>query len=520
MALGIDTAPRGESIPPAGRLPESPTPKEPRGTSTIKGGAESAELRLLRLAENDMFPSLSGDTGASGSVSDSSEDEERDLDSPRREKLNERATSDFMRGLVKPTLPVKRNGRVKKYVHFFAESDEGRRLFSTWLRRSGRYRAVVSQELQKRNLPTDLEAVVFIESGFWPTARSPAGATGMWQFMPKTARAYGLTVESGYDERRSIWRSTEAATQHLADLYERFQSWDLALAAYNYGYDNVLARMKETGTEDFWAMSAQSEVLPRETALYVPKVLAVAVILNNLEHFGFDDVELAPPLEAAAVKLPPGIRLSMVARASGTSLRRLRELNPEIRGELLPDVGGPLVLHIPRTGVSRAKTMLPRLLDQAGADLDLDTTADFDWGRDEFDGSANTRLEGTKAHHKKKARASLADDDLSDSAETDTESSAGSEVSASHYQKSLESAAKGESAVASGSGNGKTRVIHQVQEGDNIWKLAESYKISRQRILRQNRLRDPNVLSVGRRLVFDVPPAGQEAEAAAPAPKK
>src|SRR5690606_25953375 len=118
-------------------------------------------------------------------------------------------------------------------------------MFTAWLRRSGKYEPIVNQALSKRKLPKDLAAVAFIESGWWPTAKSSAGAMGLWQFMPQTARAYGLTVSDVYDERMSIWKSTAAAVEHLDDLHTRFQSWDLALAAYNMGYQGLERRVRE-----------------------------------------------------------------------------------------------------------------------------------------------------------------------------------------------------------------------------------------------------------------------------------
>jgi len=295
-----------------------------------------------------------------------------------------------------PSLPVRQNPRVAKYIRYFSNSPEGRKVFTTWLRRSGRYRSVITRALEQRDLPRDLLALVFVESGFWPTAKSSAGAVGLWQFMPQTAKAYGLSVERDYDERQSIFQATNAAADHLSDLFARFQSWDLALAAYNLGYGSLSDRLQQYGVDDFWSLAQIPDALPKETELYVPKVLAVSVLINNLEYFGFGDVELAKPIDAAELEVPSGIRLSMIARAAGTSARALRELNPQIRTDILPDRGEPLTLFVPGNGVARARSMLPALLSrQDDRDLDREVSSDFDWGHDDLGAQGQSRLERT-----------------------------------------------------------------------------------------------------------------------------
>jgi LysM repeat protein len=138
------------------------------------------------------------------------------------------------------------------------------------------------------------------------------------------------------------------------------------------------------------------DALPKETELYVPKVLAVSVLLNNLEYFGFGDVELAKGIDAAELEVPSGIRLSMVARAAGTSARALRELNPQIHSDILPDRGEPLTLFVPGNGLARARSMLPALLSrQDDRDLDREASSDFDWGHDELGSQGLSRLERT-----------------------------------------------------------------------------------------------------------------------------
>jgi len=123
------------------------------------------------------------------------------------------------------------------------------------------------------DLPTALLAVPLIESGGNPLALSSKGARGLWQLMPATARRYGLTVNQQRDERLDPVRSTLAATQYLRDLHQQFGSWPLALAAYNWGEQNLAAALARTHTNNFESL-LHSGVLPAETRAYVPAVLA------------------------------------------------------------------------------------------------------------------------------------------------------------------------------------------------------------------------------------------------------
>jgi membrane-bound lytic murein transglycosylase D len=175
-----------------------------------------------------------------------------------------------------------------------------------------------------------------IESGFVPEARSPVGALGMWQFMAETGKIYGLMMDRWADQRMSVTASTEAAADHLADLHRRFGSWDLAMAAYNMGYGGVLQAVRRYNTNDYWALSKLEGSLPWETTLYVPKILAAAVVSHNLAAFGFQDVAQEPALEGEEVMVAPGTALSTVAQACGATNDELKALNPELRAQRTP----------------------------------------------------------------------------------------------------------------------------------------------------------------------------------------
>jgi membrane-bound lytic murein transglycosylase D len=512
---------------PAAVAPPAPAPRADRG----RASAESIELRELREAEAALFPEVgSKDFDLSDPEAWDRAAETANGGIPMGDGVivAPKSVETIFEGLKQPAMKVPRNHRIARYVEYFTSSEKGRKLFSTWLRRSGKYRGVMEAALGERNLPLDLMAVACIESGYWPTARSSAGAVGLWQFMPSTARAYGLVVDRSVDERRNIWRSTDAASQHLADLHERFQSWDLALAAYNMGYKQLLRRLENAGVHDFWSLADVADGMPRETRLYVPKVMAVALVLANLSHFGFDDVELMGPLAASEIRVPPGVRLSLVARAAGTSLRHIRELNEEFRGDMVPDRGGPTTLHIPPKGLARARTMLPKLMKSAEGDtLDKDVAPDFDWGTDDLatakkakgkdKDDAPTTAAG-RARRNREIAGSKRDDDASgDDGERDRDPGAEPEGSPTTKGSSTgplaPPAAPSEPAEASAkpSSDGAfgafptTLQVHEVKRGDNLWKLSERYGVSRRTIARDNHLKHPDTLVLGKVLVVNVP---------------
>ncbi|HYX68791.1 MAG TPA: lytic transglycosylase domain-containing protein [Terriglobales bacterium] len=148
-------------------------------------------------------------------------------------------------------------------------------------------RPLVAPILRSEGIPPELIAVLRVESAGDPLALSPKGARGLWQFMPETARRYGLRVDAERDDRLDLELSTRAAARYLRDLHQRFGEWPLALAAYNAGTLQVERAVRRGGTPDFWRLSAQG-LLPQETRAYVPAVLRAmpAMGLPGLEVAG------------------------------------------------------------------------------------------------------------------------------------------------------------------------------------------------------------------------------------------
>jgi membrane-bound lytic murein transglycosylase D len=249
-----------------------------------------------------------------------------------REKLNQ--ISDFpdtvwlgpQKTIVQgTTVPLVLNELVQRNISFFM--GRGHVYMEHWLRNAGRYFPILRKILKEEGVPEELVHLSMIESGVNPNARSWARAVGMWQFVKGTGRLYGLRNSYFMDERRDFEKATRAAARHMRDLYEEFGDWYLVLSAYNSGAGRVYSGIRRTGSTDFWEMRRR---LPRETRNYTPQFIATTLIAMNPGQYGFDSVEVYPPLAFDTVSVDDGIDLDLLAGCAGTDVETLRELNPEL----------------------------------------------------------------------------------------------------------------------------------------------------------------------------------------------
>lgn len=216
-----------------------------------------------------------------------------------------------------------------------------------WLKRTTRFFPTIERVLSENGLPGDIKYLAIAESALRIHAGSPKGAMGVWQLMPQTARKYGLTVNGHVDERRSFQLSTPAAASYLKDLYSRFGSWSLALAAYNMGEEGLEAEILEQAVSDYYSL-----YLPLETQRFVFRILAIKCIVENPQHYGFfiGPDEFYPPRAFTTVQFDAltELPLRLVAEASGTVFKTVKDLNPHIRGYYL--TAGSHRLNIPPEG--------------------------------------------------------------------------------------------------------------------------------------------------------------------------
>jgi len=231
-------------------------------------------------------------------------------------------------------LPLEVNDAVVSYVNYFS-SERGRRIMAAGLRRAARYRAMITQVLSSEGVPLELMQLAQAESGFMPRAVSRAKATGMWQFMASRGAQYGLVRNSYYDDRLDPEKSTRAAARHLRDLYHEFGDWYLAMAAYNCGPLTVARAVERTGYADFWELRKRG-VLPKETANYVPAILAMIIVVKNAKDYGLDGIEEDQRLDYDTVQIAAPTNIALVADAAGCSVAEIRELNPALLKSLAP----------------------------------------------------------------------------------------------------------------------------------------------------------------------------------------
>ena len=213
-----------------------------------------------------------------------------------------------------------------------------------WLKRSRRYFPFIEEQLRQSHLPDDLKYVVVAESDFYPEALSPKEAAGFWQFIKDTGRRFGLKSQDRVDERYSLSKSTAAALEYLTALDERFGTWTLALAAYNCGEERVARELEEQGVKGYFDLD-----LPHETEQYLFRIFAIKIILSNPAQYGFTlpESEYYRPFDVkeVTVTLTQPVHIRIIAEAAQTTFRNIRDINPELRGDYVPE--GSRKLFIP-----------------------------------------------------------------------------------------------------------------------------------------------------------------------------
>ncbi len=213
-----------------------------------------------------------------------------------------------------------------------------------WMKRSARYFSIIEKILKQENLPLDLKYVPVVESALRPHSASSKGAIGYWQFLKDTGKRYGLRIDDTIDERRNIFKSTLAACSYLKKLNAEFDSYLLALAAYNMGEFGLNTQIETQENRDFFSL-----YLPLETQQYVFKIIAVKMILEQPEKYGFflKETDLYPAFRFSKINFNSNaqIPIVMIAKAALIPFKTIKDMNPEIRGYHLDS--GKITLLIP-----------------------------------------------------------------------------------------------------------------------------------------------------------------------------
>lgn len=230
-------------------------------------------------------------------------------------------------------------------------SEKGK--FENILKSAAPYIYFIYEQTEQHHLPAEIALIPIIESEFNPNDYSKKGATGLWQLMPRTASELGVRVKGGYDGRRNVIASTKAALAYFKDLGGQFKgNWYLAVAAYDAGQGKVASAVRHAGSTNFLNLK-----LPKETKLYVPKLLAVAEIISHPEKY-----HVALPRDTnmpyfAQLKTKTPVNLMQLAKASGIDLKTLQTLNPDYKNGKVP-AKGPYTLLVPIEEMNAVKKRL------------------------------------------------------------------------------------------------------------------------------------------------------------------
>jgi membrane-bound lytic murein transglycosylase D len=249
-------------------------------------------------------------------------------------------------GCIETTAPHQFNAAVMAYVRLFTERQRG--YTQRVLEREQFYFPTFEKYLAKYNLPLELKYLSVVESSLIPTAKSPVGAVGLWQFMPPTAGDLHLRRDEWVDERMHPEKATEAACKHFRYLYGVFHDWELVLAAYNWGAGNMQRVMRKTGKRTFWELYPH---LPAETRNYVPTFTAIMYAMKYANEHSLNDPALRyqryEPLDTLGLT-GQAFDLRRLSRALGyADSLTLGRYNPEVRHGSLPAGYRPYVLRYP-----------------------------------------------------------------------------------------------------------------------------------------------------------------------------
>ena len=241
------------------------------------------------------------------------------------------------------------NEVVQKFIDRY--SGRLRHSISYMLGASNFYMPIFEEALEAYQLPLELKYLPIIESALNPKAVSRVGATGLWQFMLTTGKQYGLQVNSLVDERRDPVKASYAAARYLKDLYRIFGDWNLVIAAYNCGPENInKAVHRANGEKDYWQIYPY---LPKETRGYVPAFIAANYIMTYYSLHNICPMTTRLPAKTDTVMVSKNMHLEQVASVVGINIDLLRSLNPMYRRDIIPGATEPSPLRLPQSEVGK-----------------------------------------------------------------------------------------------------------------------------------------------------------------------
>jgi membrane-bound lytic murein transglycosylase D len=404
----------------------------------------------------------------------------------------------FQQNFEDTIFPAMRNRRIDFWIRYF--TGPGRKHFGRSLYRMELYRPTIEPILEELNLPKDLIIVALIESGFNLKAKSRAKAVGPWQFIRGTAKIYGMRMNWWFDERHDIVASTYAAGNYLNDLYKIWNSWFLALAAYNCGEYRVARAIARQRTENFWKLD-----LPRQTERYVPKFLAAMYIAREPDKYGFK-IPVVVPIKFDHVKVHDATDLKLIATSADVSVQAIKDLNPALLRWCTPPKA-EIHVKVPHGTGARCETALAAIpLEERvtwrqhrvrkGETLShiarkYGTTA-----------SALKSLNGIQNSHRIREGWTLIVPMMGSYAEVASTKPSYKDTHRNIDKKTLESYAKKTAPPTN-----YKKVIYRVKDGDTLGEIAEEFNTSARKLRDWNGLSYRSYIFPGQKLVIYVSPS-------------
>ena len=260
-------------------------------------------------------------------------------------------------------VPMPYNEIVRKFIDRYTKT--GRRSVGYMIAAMNFYTPIFEQALETFGVPLEMKYLPVIESGLNPSARSSAGAAGLWQFMLQSGKRYGLRVNSLVDDRCDPIKSSYAAAELLSDLYRVFGDWHLALAAYNCGPENVnRAIHRAGGSKDYWTIY---QYLPRETRGYVPAFIAANYVMNYYCEHNICPMRSTLPEKADTVMVDRDITFKTISDVCGISIEQLRALNPQYRRDVVNGSSEPSAISLPPSKVLTFIDNQQKIYDQSSS---------------------------------------------------------------------------------------------------------------------------------------------------------
>ncbi len=245
---------------------------------------------------------------------------------------------------IPSTIEMPYNSEVRRFIDMYIVKK--RTLVEAMLGMSLYYMPIFEQALEQEGLPLELKYLPVVESALDPTAKSPVGAAGLWQFMIRTGKGLGLEVNSLVDERLDPYKSSVKAAKYLKELYNIYGDWSLAIAAYNCGPGKVNQAIRNAGGtgKDFWQIYA---FLPRETRGYVPAFIAANYAMTYFKHHNISPVLAKKPILVDTVQVNRRVHFKQIAEVLNLPIEALRVLNPQYRKDVIPGNSRPYTLALP-----------------------------------------------------------------------------------------------------------------------------------------------------------------------------